>query len=154
MSSWLKTQHISSKSVHDHKRYGWLDTVGTGAFIKKGIEPGLTPGINAVQTQTSYKMHIGGGYCLDLYHNVRHYLRCNQKAELFTSERKPLPKWFRDTFKDKYLLIRTSFLPDSLGEQEYVANGLKLKYLHRKEHYWRCFIYPINLHKNIIKYLN
>lgn len=127
LSSWLKKQHISAKSVHDHKRYGWLDAVGNGAFIKKGIEPGLTPGISAVQTQTSYKLHIGGGYCLDLYHNVRQYLRFNQKAELFTSERKPLPKWFRDTFKDEYLLVRTSFLPDSLGCQEYVDNELKLE---------------------------
>lgn len=127
LSSWFEKNGISSKSVHDHKKYGWLDVIGRGAFIKKGIEPELIAGINAVQTQTSYKLHIGGRYALDQYHNVRHYLRNDTKMELFSSEQKPLPQWFRDTFKNKYIRIRTSFLPDDLGFQEYVLDGLKLK---------------------------
>lgn len=37
LSSWFEKNGISSKSVHDHKKYGWLDVIGREAFIKKGI---------------------------------------------------------------------------------------------------------------------
>ena len=33
LSSWFKKNGISSKSVYDHKKYGWLDVVGQGVFI-------------------------------------------------------------------------------------------------------------------------
>lgn len=127
LSLWFEKNGISSKSVYDHKKYGWLDVVGRGAFIKKGVEPELTSGINAVQTQTTYKVHIGGRYALDQYYNVRHFVRDNLKPVLFTSERKPLPMWFRNTFEQQYLVVNTSFLPDNVGFQEYEVDGLKLK---------------------------
>lgn len=127
LSSWFEKNGISSKSIYNHKKNGWLDVIGRGAYIKKGIEPELIAGINAVQAQTSYKMHIGGRYALDQYYNVRHYLRQNTEVELFSSERTPLPQWFRDTFENKYFQIRTSFLPDDLGFQEHDVDGLKIK---------------------------
>lgn len=127
LSSWFEQNKISSKSVYDHKQYGWLDSIGRGAFIKRGIRPEITAAISAIQYQTPYTLHIGGLYALDTYHNLRHFLRNNLKPELFTSERKPLPLWFRNTFNDTYILTCTSFLPNTLGIEEYEDNGLKLK---------------------------
>ena len=58
---------------------------------------------------------------------MRHFVRDNLKPELFTSERKPLPMWFRNTFEQQYLVVNTSFLPDNVGFQEYEIDGLKIK---------------------------
>lgn len=127
LTSGLEKYGIGRKDVYAYKKNGWIESIGIGAFIKKGIKPELTSGINAVQTQTSYKLHIGGQYALDYYYNARYFVRDNLKPELFTSERKPLPMWFRNTFEKQYVMVNTSFLPDNVGFQEYEVNGLKLK---------------------------
>ena len=127
LASWLEKQQISAKSIYDHKKYGWLDSLDRGAFIKKGIKPTMLSAVNDMQYQTDYKLHIGGYYALDQYHNIRHFIRQNLKAELFTSERRSLYKWFQNTFKNEYILSKTSFLPDDIGLEEIEVDGLKIK---------------------------
>lgn len=127
LSSWLEKQNISAKSIYDHKKYGWLDSINRGAFIKNGIKPTLLAAISAIQYQTDYNLHIGGYYALDQYHNIRHFIRQNLKVKLFTSERQSLYKWFQNTFKSEYILSNTSFLSDDIGIQEIEIDGLKIK---------------------------
>lgn len=127
LTSGLEKYGIGRKDVYAYKKNGWIETIGVGAFIKKGIKPELISGINAMQFQTSYKLHIGGRYALDQYYNVRHFVRDDLKLELFTSERKSLPTWFKNTFKKQYTLVNTSFLPSYLGVITQEINGLNLK---------------------------
>jgi hypothetical protein len=126
LTSGLEQYGIGRKDVYAYKKNGWIEAIGSGAFIKKGVKPELISGITAIQTQTPYKLHIGGRYALDQYYNVRHFVRDSLKIELFTSERKSLPKWFRDTFKGQYVLVNTSFLPDNLGVLTQKINGLQV----------------------------
>ena len=127
LGSWLEKQKISAKSIYDHKKYGWLDSLDRGAFIKKGVKPTILAAINAVQYQTDYKLHVGGYYALDQHHHIRHFIRQNLKVELFTLERRSLYKWFQNTFKDQYVLSNTSFLPDDVGVEEIEVDSLKIK---------------------------
>ena len=126
-TSWLERNGISSKSVFDHKKYGWIDSLGHGAYIKKGVKPNLTAAISALQTQNEYKLHIGGLYSLDEYHGVRHYLRGQIKPQLFAYTNRLLPSWFIKNFKDSYELFNTSFLPEDIGLEEYNLAGLEVK---------------------------
>lgn len=127
LSSWLEKQGIKPKSIFDHKKYGWLEAIGRGAFIKSGTKPDVLGGVNAIQYQTTYDLHIGGKFVLDNYHNVRQYLRNNQPLELFSGERKDIPKWFSNTFVGSYKLKKTSFLPTNIGLEEKEIAGIKLK---------------------------
>ena len=126
-TTWFEQNGISSKSVFDHKMYGWIDSIGRGAYIKKGVKPNLTAAISALQTQNNYKISLGGLYSLDEYQGIRHYLRDGLKPQLFTNENKLLPSWFVRTFKGSYDFFNTSFLPDDIGIEERNWNGLKVK---------------------------
>jgi hypothetical protein len=126
-SSWFEQNGISSKSVFDHKKYGWIDSIGRGAYVKKGVKPNLTAAISAIQTQNDYKIHLGGLYSLDEYQGIRHYLRDNLKPQLFLLENKLLPSWFIQNFKDSYELINSSFLPEDIGIEERTWSGSNVK---------------------------
>lgn len=127
LSSWLKKHNVTAKNVFDHKKYGWIDSLGKGAYIRKGVKPNLVAAVSAIQKQTTYKLHFGGLYALDEFHGIRHYLRNEIKAQVFTNETKPLPSWFFNTFKDSYDFISTSFLPDDIGLEKRDVNGLEVQ---------------------------
>lgn len=127
LSAWLEKQGVKPKSIFDHRKYGWLESIGRGAFIKSGSQKDIFAGISAIQYQTEYDLHLGGKYAIDNYHHIRQYLKNDQLLELFTDERKALPQWFLSTFKDNYKLRRTSFLPKNVGVNEIEISGIKLK---------------------------
>lgn len=127
LSQWLEEQDISIKSIFDHKKYGWIESLGRGAYIRKGTKPEILAGVSAICTQTTFKVHLGGMYALDQFHGIRQYIRTGLQPQVFTSEKKPLPSWFVSTFENSYDLIKTSFLDNETGLEEHDYLGLKIK---------------------------
>lgn len=127
LSSWFEQHGISAKNVFDHKKYGWIESIGRGAYVRQGVKPDILAAVSAVQTQTTYSMHLGGLYSLDQFHDIRQYIRNDLSPQIFTTETSSLPSWFKTTFEDSYKVKVASFLPEELGIEERDYNGLRIR---------------------------
>jgi hypothetical protein len=128
LSAWLVRQGYSADLQRRYRSSGWLESIGSGAMIRKDDKVGYAGAIHALQTQGGMTLHPGGRGAFALLGKA-HYLEMSQKKiVLFGAHRETLPVWFRKykwgvTF-DYY---QSDFLPPDLGLVEVDIGGLPIK---------------------------
>jgi len=82
--------------IKSYKRSGWLESIGTGAYVLPNDNVDLFGGLYALQHQLKMPVHLGGRTALELK-GYGHYARfSNQQYFLFGAVGTRLPKWFED----------------------------------------------------------
>jgi hypothetical protein len=80
--------------VKGYKRSGWLQTIGTGAYVLPNDRVDIFGGLFALQRQLHLSVHIGSRTALELK-GYAHYARTNATTLFILSKAGcQLPKWF------------------------------------------------------------
>jgi hypothetical protein len=94
--AWLKGHGVSGKLADWHVRSGWLDRIGSGAFVRGGDTPDWTGGVYALQSQLGLSVHVGARSALELQGRA-HFVPLGRKQILLVSDKQErLPKWFTE----------------------------------------------------------
>lgn len=96
VSAWLREQNISAKLADQYRRRNWLDSIGHGAFVRKGDNVGWPGAVFALQSLAKRTIHPGGRTALNLL-GLAHAVSLGRTTlELFGSPGERLPQWFKD----------------------------------------------------------
>lgn len=128
-SSWMAMNGYSLDLQKRYRNSNWLESIGTGAMKRTGDKVQLEGGLFTLQEQLGMHISIGGKSALALQGKT-HYLQFNaSKISLFSPLKEKLPKWFKDyeSWKNKYSLTQSDFLPADIGFMDFDFGGNKLK---------------------------
>ena len=90
------TQHgVSRKLAEQYRKTGWIDSVGVGAFVRRGDKVGWQGALYAVQAHAGKAVRPGGRTALELT-GLAHYLRLGSgsRVDLYGPPGERLPRWF------------------------------------------------------------
>lgn len=120
LASWLGGQGISRSLQESYQHYGWLESIGPGAYKRPGEDLTWRGALYALQVQANLPVHPGAMTALAMQ-GFAHYLRLGQETVfLFSPPRTTLPAWFRKhDWRTRIQHVRTSMLPPALGLQDY-----------------------------------
>ncbi len=117
-ASSLKEQGFSQELLAWHKRSGWLESYGHGAYILAGDKVEWTGALYALQIHLKMPVHAGGKTALELK-GYSHFVPVRQKVFLYGERGSSLPAWFRKSMKPgEYEYVRTNLFAPGY------ANGL------------------------------
>ena len=88
-------QHgVSRKLAEQYGKSGWIDSVGVGAFVRRGDKVGWEGALYAVQQHAGKAIHPGGRTALELS-GLAHYLRLDprRRVDLYGPPGQRLPRW-------------------------------------------------------------
>ena len=128
LSSWLREKGYSPELLKRYRKSNWLESIGTGAMIRKGDHLTYEGAIYALQHQANLSIHPGGRTALNLQGKA-HYLELSAKSVvLFGARKEQLPTWFR-SHKWEYFIhyYRSGFLPTYHGYIEVEYKNFKYK---------------------------
>ncbi|MDI9319078.1 MAG: type IV toxin-antitoxin system AbiEi family antitoxin [Phycisphaerales bacterium] len=127
-SAWLAQEGYSFDLQRRYRKSNWLESIGTGAMIRKGDKVGYEGALYALQHQTSLSIHPGGRTALSLL-GKNHYLEFDtKKVTLFGSLREKLPVWFKEhDWGLSVNYVQTSLLPNHLGMTEVVVGNFSIQ---------------------------
>lgn len=127
-SHWLKSEGYSLDLQKRYRSSNWLQSIGSGAMVRKGDKVGYEGAMYALQKQSKLFIHPGGRTALSLL-GKSHYLELSaKKAILFGGRSEKLPAWFHN--HDWGLDIeyyKTAFLPPDVGLTEIELNNFSIK---------------------------
>lgn len=128
LASWLEETSISRDLQKRYRKSGWLESIGTGAFIKTKDKVGWEGGIYAIQEQAKTTIYPGALTALSLQGSA-HYIRMGRESlHLFAPLRTLLPKWFKDhEWGVGIKFHRSNFLPGGVGLTDYAVQGFTIK---------------------------
>lgn len=89
-------QHgVSRKLAEQYGKSGWIDSVGVGAFVRRGDTVGWEGALYAVQHHAGKAVYPGGRTALELS-GLAHYLRLGprRRVDLYGPPGERLPRWF------------------------------------------------------------
>ena len=90
------SQHgVSRKLAEQYRKTGWIDSVGVGAFVRRGDKVGWEGALYAVQQHAGKAVHPGGRTALELF-GLSHYLGLGpgRRVDLYGPPSERLPRWF------------------------------------------------------------
>ena len=91
---WLKQRGYNAQLLQRYKQGRWVESLGAGAYKKKGDQIDWIGAIAALQEQLAKPIHVGGRSALDLL-GKSHYLRLGKDTlTLFGPPSTKLPTWF------------------------------------------------------------
>lgn len=127
LASWLEEIGISRDLQKRYKKSGWLESIGTGAFIRSGDKVEWSGAIYSIQDQLKLSIHPAALTSIALQGRA-HYVRMGKEAlYLFAPPRTILPKWFKNYDWGKDITFsRSSFLPCSVGFTKYDLPGFSI----------------------------
>ena len=127
LASWLDENGFSHNLQHRYLRSGWLESVGVGAFKRPNENLSWQGAVFSLQKQGRLPLHAGGLTALSFL-GYSHYIRTGlETVYVFSDLRTTLPSWFKKyPWKESIKHIKTSFLPDSSGLQEYNENQFQI----------------------------
>ena len=127
LSSWLVQQGYTLDLQKRYKKSGWLESIGTGAMIRSGDSVNYLGGIYALQTQAGLSVHVGGRTALSLQ-GQGHYIEMSAgRIVLFGANRKSLPEWFKNYWKQRIDYYTTSFLPVDVELKHFEEKSFSVK---------------------------
>lgn len=128
LSSWMEEQGISRDLQKRYKAGGWLESIGTGAMIRKGDKVNWLGALYSLQQQSTNKISIGGRTALGLQGKA-HYLEFDrQKIFLFAPRGTTFPSWFKKfNWSIKPVLYKTYFLPPNIGLSKIEEKSFSVK---------------------------
>lgn len=125
-SAWLKSQGISTSSIHDYVQRGWLERVAPRVYRRvtpNGVSsaPRWDMAVMSAQATRSPSLYVGGTTALEL-HGLGHYARLgdDRKIHLYDPEG-AAPSWLPKLPTDVTMILhtRTLFSDPSLGVEWY-----------------------------------
>jgi Transcriptional regulator, AbiEi antitoxin, Type IV TA system/Transcriptional regulator, AbiEi antitoxin N-terminal domain len=120
LHAFLAQHGVSRKLAEQYRKGGWIDTIGVGAFVRRGHPVGWEGALYALQTQAEKAIHPGGRTALEL-RGAAHYLRLGPKRriDLFGPPGVRLPRWLlQHQWGVQLRYFGSSLLPDKLGLTE------------------------------------
>ena len=127
LASWLEANGFSYDLQQRYRKSGWLESVGVGAFKRPNETVTWQGALYSVQQQAKLPVYIGGLTALSML-GFSHYIRTGaESVYLFSDLRTRLPAWFKKySWREPIIHIRTSFLPKSVGMDDYNENLFSL----------------------------
>ena len=94
LHAFLTRHGVSRKLAEQYRRTGWIDSVGVGAFVRRGDQVGWQGALYAVQAQAGKAVRPGGRTALELW-GLAHYLRQGRRSQvdLYGPPGERLPRW-------------------------------------------------------------
>ncbi|MCW3467371.1 type IV toxin-antitoxin system AbiEi family antitoxin [Chitinophaga nivalis] len=127
-SSWLVRQGYSHDLQQRYKKSKWLQSIGTGAFIRTGESVSYEGAIYALQKQIGSNIHPGGRTALSLLGKAHYLELATKRIVLFGGSNDKLPAWFKNyDWGYKIAYYESSFLPLDLGFTEIETKNLSIK---------------------------
>ena len=116
LTKWLKENGFSNQLLVRYKKSNWIESIGTGAFIRKGADVSWLKAVYALQRQAGLPIHPGGRTALSLQRRSHYLTMGREQVTLFGPLHSHLPTWFRTyRWEESIKLITSSFLPPHLG---------------------------------------
>lgn len=127
LSSWLVKNGYSPELQKRYRNSNWLESIGTGAMIRKGDEVTYEGAIYALQNQANQSIHLGGKTALGLQGRA-HYLELSSKSiRLFGTIDDQIPAWFKKyNWEQAIHYYSSGFLPSHLGLVEMEFKNFKI----------------------------
>ena len=128
LSSWMKEKGYSPELQKRYRKSNWLESIGTGAMIRKGDQVTYEGAIYTLQHLSNFSIHPGGKTALNLQGNA-HYLELSTKSVvLFGDSGEVLPTWFRNhKWEHAIHYYRSGFLPTDIGYTEVEFKNFKYR---------------------------
>ncbi len=128
LSSWLREKGYSPELQKRYRKSSWLESIGTGAMIRKGDHVTYEGAIYALQQLAGLSIHPGGRTALNLLGKA-HYLELSPKSVVLFGDRKEqLPTWFSNyNWEYSIYYYRSGFLATDLGFTEMEFKSFKFK---------------------------
>ncbi|MCF0075740.1 type IV toxin-antitoxin system AbiEi family antitoxin [Dyadobacter sp. CY261] len=128
VTSWLNRQGYSNQLLNRYKKSSWLNSLGTGAWIRTGDTVAYEGAVYALQSQVGLSIHPGGRAALSLLGKA-HYLELAQaKVDLFGYAHEVLPAWCRSADWGLSLVYhQSSFLPPGIGMTDIPVNSFSIR---------------------------
>lgn len=118
MHAFFARHGVSRKLAEQYGKSGWIDSVGVGAFVRRGDKVGWEGALYAIQKYADKAVHPGGRTAVELL-GLAHYLRLGprRRVDLYGPPGERLPRWLLQHEWDVVLrYFGTSlFAADDLG---------------------------------------
>ena len=94
LHAFLARHGVSRKLAEQYRKGGWIDSVGVGAFVRRGDKVGWQGALYALQQYAGKAVHPGGRTALELS-GLAHYLRLGSRSrlDLYGPPGLRLPRW-------------------------------------------------------------
>jgi hypothetical protein len=100
----LRAKGYSDQLIQKYCFSGWLQRLGTGAFVRQSDQALWEGGLYAIQHDLNKPIHLGGLTALEM-HGLSHYLRLSSEKTRYlyntSASRHTLPSWFSQYFNKK-----------------------------------------------------
>lgn len=96
-AQWLKNQGYSYSNIQDYKRSGWIQSLGSGAYVRSGDDLNWQSGVWGLQTQMRLPIHVGGKTAIEEAGYAQYLNLGTEKVHLFADPNTKLPQWFKKT---------------------------------------------------------
>lgn len=128
LTSWLRENGYSADLQKVYRKNNWLESIGTGAMIRKGDQVSYEGAVYALQKQANSSVHPGGRSALSLLGRA-HFLELSSfNVFLFGAVNEKLPTWYRDyDWETKFQYFSTDFLPPDIGLTELETKNFRIK---------------------------
>ena len=128
LSSWLRESGYSADLQKVYRNSNWLESIGTGAMIRKGDQVSFEGAVFALQNQANSSIHPGGRSALSIQGKAHFLELSSTSVALFGSANEKLPAWFRNyDWGISLQYYSTDFLPPNLGLIEYETKNFSFK---------------------------
>ncbi len=128
LSSWLKERGYSADLQKVYRNSNWLESIGTGAMIRKGDQVSYEGAVFALQNQANSTIHPGGRSALSLQGKAHFLELSSTSVNLFGTVNEKLPAWFRNyDWEIDLHHYSTDFLSPNLGLVEFETKNFSFK---------------------------
>lgn len=127
LSSWLADNGYSYELQQRYKKSGWLESLGTGALVRKGQRYSYQGAIYALQQQASMSVHAAGRSALALLGKAQYIPMFEQHLVLFGLPGEKLPAWFTREWNERVEYYTSSFLSTHQGMVEYDTGNFTMR---------------------------
>lgn len=128
--SYLSEMGYYHDLIKSYRRSGWLESIGTGAYVLPNDKVDVYGAIFSLQHQLQLPVHVGGRTALELK-GYAHYARfSHEKCFLFAAAGARLPKWFKEIdWGVEIHFSATNFLSSELDDSysEYAHKEFTIK---------------------------
>lgn len=125
---WLKEQGISSLLMQAYQKTGWVQSIGHGAFIRRGDRLSWQGALFPLQSQLHLNVHVGGKSSLELQ-GYAHFIKFRDTSiYLYAQPGKKIPLWFTKLkLEETFSIHKTSLLNVDIGLISHPVKDFSIK---------------------------
>ncbi len=127
-TAWLNEHGYSGQILNRYKQSGWIESSGTGAWVRSGDQVSYEGAVYAMQNQLGLSVHPGGKTALSFL-GKSHFLELSPvSAVLLGQEKEILPSWCKKhDWGIRLDYHSSSFLPASIGMTEVSIKSFSIR---------------------------